>query len=87
MCEMEFKVFGLLGHRLKESFFESWKADWSSGNDIRKIEVLNSDVTGTNLYSIVKITRNTIDECIDEIEGQISDGIFENMRTGGYEVL
>ena len=49
---------------------------------MRIIEVENSDKTGTNDYSVVRITRNTSQECADEIRGQISDGIFENCRVG-----
>ena len=46
---------------------------------------MNSDITGTNDYSLVKITRNTEEECELEIIGQVSDGIFENSRIGKVE--
>ena len=77
-----FKVYGLEGHRQRESFNKSYKYDFSVGDDVRIIEVENSDKTGTNEYSIVRITRNTAQECYNELNGQISDGIFENSRTG-----
>ena len=76
------KVYGLPGHRQRESFSSSYKHDFSEGDDIRIIEVLNSDKTGTNDYSIIKITRNTAAECEAEFEGQLSDGVFENRRYG-----
>lgn len=46
------------------------------------IEVLNSDITGTNDYTEIAITCNTTDLCNAEMEGQICDGIFENCRVG-----
>lgn len=77
------KVFGTEGHRQRESFCPSYKNDFSNERDgIRIIEVENSDKTGTNEYTIVRITRETADLCAEELEGQISDGIFENSRVG-----
>lgn len=76
------KVYGAPGHRQRESFFESYEYDFSTCNNTRIIKVYNSDQTGTNEYSIVSITRNTAEECLRELEGQISDGIFENSRVG-----
>ena len=78
----EWKVYGLEGHRQRESFSKSYKNDFSKPGDVRIIEVLNSDKTGTNDYSIIRITRNTEDEVLSEFEGQISDGVFENSRVG-----
>lgn len=82
MVTMAWKVYGAEGHRQRESFFESYKYDFSVGDDVRIIEVENSDKTGTNDYSIVRITRNTIMECKEEMRGQLSDGIFENSNYG-----
>lgn len=81
------KVYGADGHRQRESFRDSYKYDFSKDNDIRIIEVSNSDITGTNEYTIVKITRNTAEECEKELYGQISDGIFENSRVGRWEEI
>lgn len=82
------KVYGAEGHRQRESFCNSYKHDFSSEHDgIRIIEVFNSDKTGTNEYTIVRITRNTFGECERELDGQISDGIFENSRTGIVEEI
>lgn len=81
------RVFGANGHRQRESFEPSYKYDWTEGEDIREIEVENSDKTGTNEYSIIRITRNTAEECEAELEGQLSDGIFESVRCGKVEEL
>ena len=54
----------------------------SEQNGTRIIEVDNFDKTGTHDYSIVRITRDTAKLCAAELNGQISDGIFENSRVG-----
>ena len=79
------KIYGREGHRQRESFNQSYKYDFTKGNNTRIIEVDNSDKTGTNEYSVVRITRNTNEECLSELEGQLSDGIFENLRTEKIE--
>lgn len=81
------KVYGAEGHRQRESFGESYRWDFSEGDKVRILTVLNSDITGTNDYSIVVIERDTMNECINELDGQISDGIFENSRTGRIEEI
>lgn len=82
---MGFRVYGVEGHRQRESFCSSYSNDFSIESDVRIIEVLNSDKTGTNAYSEVWITRNNRNECLEEISGQITDGIFENSKTGRIE--
>ena len=79
------KVYGAAGHRQRESFSESHKYDFSEDGKTRIIEVENSDKTGTNEYSLVRITRDTYEECERELMGQLSDGIFEDSRTGKIE--
>ena len=76
------KIYGVDGHRQRESFNKSYKYDFSEDADVRIIEVENADRTGTNEYSIIRITRNTPEECEEELNGQLSDGIFENSRVG-----
>lgn len=85
MVTRSWKVYGIPGHRQRESFNSSYTYDFSEEGDVRIIEVENSDKTGTNEYTVVKITRNTAEECEAELSGQITDGIFENSRVG--EVL
>ncbi len=82
MATKVYKIYGAEGHRQRESFNESTCYNFSEGKDARIIEVLNSDKTGTNDYSVVKITRNTPEECEEELHGQLTDGIFENCRIG-----
>lgn len=87
MIKRSWKVYGILGHRQRESFHKSVKYDWAEKEKVRIIEVENSDITGTNEYSIIRITCNTFEECEEELEAQISDGIFENSNTGRIEEI
>ena len=87
MVTKSWKVYGFLGHRQRESFNKSYKWDFSEDDNVRIIEVENSDKTGTNDYTIVRITRNTDEECEAELNVQISDGIFENSNVGDIEEI
>lgn len=80
-----YKVYGADGHRQRKSFEPSYTHDFTAGDNVRILEVFNSDRTGTNEYSLVRITRNTAEECEREFYGQLYDGIFENYRTGRVE--
>ena len=82
MVTMAWKVYGRDGHRQRASFGKSFVWDFSTEENPRIIEVENSDKTGTNEYCVVRITRNTEDECRRELDGQISDGLFEDSRVG-----
>lgn len=81
------KVYGLSGHRQRESFFESVKYDFSVDGDVRIIELENSDKTGTNDYTIIRNTRNTSAEAESEFLSQLHDGTFENSDTGMIEEI
>lgn len=87
MVTRAWKVYGADGHRQAESFNNSVKYDFSKDGKIRIISLENYDMTGTNEYSIIRITRDTAAECMDELNGQISDGIFENCRVGLIEEI
>ncbi len=77
------RVYGAEGHRQGVSFDPSVKYDWSDKKlGTRILEVLNSDITGTNSYTVVRITRDSAEECERELSGQITDGLFENSRVG-----
>lgn len=76
------RVYGADGHRQKASFAPSAVYDWSAEGNARKVALENADMTGTNEYTIIRITRNTTDECERELDGQISDGFFENCVVG-----
>jgi len=79
------RVYGKEGHRQRISFHPSVRYDWSKGDRTRIVEIQGSDVTGTNDYARVIITRNTAEECEQELEGQLYDGIFEDSRFGRVE--
>jgi hypothetical protein len=85
MVTRTWRVYGAEGHRQGESFSASFVYDFSNQwgrKGVCIIEVENADKTGTNDYAIVRITRETSEECEAELMGQITDGIFENYRTG-----
>jgi len=86
---LSFRVWGADGHRQRESFYPSITEDMTGeyGHGICLVEEINSDKTGTNDYSIVRITCSAPEECEEEFLGQLSDGIFENCRCGKIEVL
>lgn len=82
------KVYGREGQQQRESFRESHTYNFSNKYDgTRVITVLNSDKTGTNEYTVIKITRNTRGECASELDGQLTDGIFENSDVGKVEEI
>lgn len=85
MVTRSWRVYGSLGHRQRMSFMKSVVWNFTKGEDIRIIEVDNADKTGTNDYSVIRITRNTAEECEKELNGQITDGYFEDSRTGKIE--
>lgn len=78
------KVWGQDGHRQRESFAPSWSFETENG---AKVGVFNADATGTHAYSIVRITAPTAELCENELLAQLSDGVFENSRTGKVEEL
>lgn len=84
MVTKSYRVYGIEGHRQKGSFLNSVSYDWSGmcGDRIRLVEFQNSDKTGTNEYTRVIVTRETLEECEEELEGQVSDGYFENYNVG-----
>lgn len=68
----------------EEELDKSCKCDFSNEQQgVRIIEVENSDITGTNKYMIVRITRNTVDECEHEFWNQYFHGVFKNLKLGG----
>lgn len=88
MVTRAWRVYGAKGHRQRESFSKSYRWDFSDDMvGTRIIEVENSDRTGTNEYSILRITRDTAEECVTELDGQLGDGVFENSRIGAVEEI
>ena len=80
-----YKIYGKDGHRQKMSFGESMFYDFSKNGDKRVVEILNSDVLGHNDFSILGITRNTLDEVKSELQSQLEDGLFECCSYGKVE--
>lgn len=80
------KVYGEEGHRQRESFAKS-TAFVSSYDKHITVQLLNSDITHTNEFSIVKIDAPTAKECEEELWAQLSDGVFENSHTGKIEEI
>lgn len=85
MTTLSWKVYGIEGHRQRESFSNSYIHDFSRSGNTQIIEVFNADTTHTNDYTIVRITAGTANKCKAILEGQLSDGIFENSNTGRIE--
>ncbi len=81
------KLHGLNGHGQRDSFNESNIYDFSEGKNIRIIEIMNADKTLSPKYSLVKITRNTVKECQEELEEQISNGILKNVKAEDVEEI
>lgn len=82
------KVYGEEGHRQRESFHDSALRHFSNLKDgTRILQIDNADITGTNEYTILTIVRDNARLCVEELEGQLSDGIFENSRTGKVEEI
>lgn len=79
-----YKVYGVEGHRQRESFSPSYK--FTTFDNIT-VSVINSDLTGTNNYSLVKLEGDNEIQLEDEFEGQLSDGIFENSAYGITEEI
>lgn len=83
MESMLFVIFGADGHRQRESFNSSWKFE----TERAAVEIFNSDRTGSNMYSLMQITAEDFEACREEFSGQLSDGVFENSRTGEIQEI
>lgn len=46
-----------------------------------------ADLTGSHEYVVLTITARTRQDCTRELYAQLSDGIFENCRTGKIDLL
>lgn len=83
MESMIFVVFGADGHRQRESFNSSRKFNTERAS----VGVFNSDRTRSNLYTLMQITAEDFETCRKEFNGQLSDGVFENSRTGEIQEI
>lgn len=82
MTTRTYRIYGADGHRQRESFKKSYSFD---SQNACHVEVENSDKTGTNEYTVVRITAESAEACHDELIAQIDDGVFENSKVGRYE--
>lgn len=87
MRTMAWQVFGMEGHRQRASFGDSYRLHGFGGDRFAAIDLLAEDTTGTNDYAIIVVTADNRDRCVAEFFGQLSDGIFENCRTGKVEEI
>ena len=87
MAMRVWRVYGLFGQEQKVSFRHSFCLDFSKTNHPRIIECDCYDKTGTHDYVVIRITRETPEQCFREFWGQLNDGIFENVHTGKIEEI
>ena len=80
MVRVTFRVFGKDGHRQRASFGESFEFSTFGGD--AHIECICEDRTQTNNFVDVIITADSYERCVNELNAQLSDGIFETCATG-----
>lgn len=80
MVRVTFRVFGKDGHRQRASFGESFQYAMLGGS--AHIECLCEDRTHTNEFVDMLVTADSFKRCANELNTQLSDGIFENCAVG-----
>ena len=80
MVRVTFRVFGKDGHRQRASFGESFEFSTFGGD--AHIECVCGDRTLTNKFVDVIITADSFKRCANELNAQLSDGIFEMGAVG-----
>lgn len=80
MVRVTFRVFGKDGHRQRASFGESFEFSMFGGST--HIECVCEDRTLTNNFVEVIITADSFKRCVNELNAQLSDGIFESCAVG-----
>ena len=80
MVRVTFRVFGKDGHRQRASFGESFEFITFGGD--AHIECVCEDRTLTNKFIDVIVTADSFKRCANELNAQISDGIFETCAVG-----
>ena len=80
MVRVTYRVFGKDGHRQRASFGESFEFDTFGGD--AHIECVCEDRTLTNHFVDVKVTADSFKRCANELNAQLSDGIFETCAVG-----
>lgn len=80
MVRVTFRVFGKDGHRQRASFGKSFEFCTLGGD--AHIECVCEDRTLTNKFVDVVVTADSFRRCADELNAQLSDGIFETCAVG-----
>lgn len=78
------KVYGRQGHRQRQSFGDSFTV--KPDVDVA-ITVLREDITNTHDYVIIMIAAAEKERCFQELEAQLTDGIFECSKVGSVEII
>lgn len=89
MITKSWKVYGMDGHRQRQSFGASECLDLINGPYARNIQIAieREDITGTNDCVIIRVTGENAESCVSEFNRQLDDGIFENCRYGKIEEI
>ena len=85
MIRVTFRVFGKDGHRQRASFGESFEFDTFGGD--AHIECVCEDRTRTNKFVDVIVTADLFIRCVEELNAQLSDGIFESCAVGKISII
>ena len=80
MVRVTYRVFGKDGHRQRASFGDSFEFSTFGGD--AHIKCLCGDRTLTNEFVDVIITADSFKRCANELNAQLSDGIFETCAVG-----
>ena len=80
MVRVTFRVFGKAGHRQRASFGKSFEFGMLGGS--AHIECVCEDRTLTNEFVDVIVTADSFRRCANELNAQLSDGIFESCAVG-----
>ena len=80
MVRVTYRVFGKDGHRQRASFGDSFEFDTLGGST--HIECVCEDRTFTNEFVDVVVTADSFKRCANELNAQLSDGIFESCEVG-----
>ena len=80
MVRVTFRVFGKDGHRQRASFGDSFEFGTLGGS--AHIKCLCADSTLTNKFVDVIVTSDSFKRCADELNAQLSDGIFGSCAVG-----
>ena len=73
-----YKVINIPSRYLNKSVFWNWDSTFKG---IRRFALIGADITKDKKSAIVVIERDSESLCDEEMDGQISDGYFEDVLT------